>query len=118
MRKLSIVVMAIIMVATTIGMASAVPTSGVDSFSIGGATSGEHYQNADVASNAINVFGVGGLQLDIGYDHNVLSANSVTIGSGLRGWLYTTSTSKGITVKNGKAITVNFDEKQDKKTQH
>ncbi|MCZ7402573.1 MAG: carboxypeptidase regulatory-like domain-containing protein, partial [Candidatus Methanoperedens sp.] len=34
------------------------------------------------------------------------------------GWLYTTSTSKGITIKNGKAIIVNFGEKQDRKTQH
>jgi hypothetical protein len=78
LKKISIVFMVIIMITVMTGMASAVSTSGVDSFSIGGATSGMNGQIVAITLNAKNMYAVGTFVLDLRYDQNVMFITSAT----------------------------------------
>jgi hypothetical protein len=121
LRKTSIYVIAIMMMVATIGAASAVvQTSGMDSLSVGGATSGEHNQNVDITVDVTNASGIGALGFDVLFDPSVLTVNTVTMGPGLIGGLMSNNTDNvagkegigGISTTGmsgtGNVVTINF----------
>lgn len=86
MRKIFTMVMTIIMMVMITGtVSSAVATSGMDSMSIGGATSGEHDQYVEITAGATSVYAVGAFTFHVQYDPSVISANEVTLGAGISG---------------------------------